>query len=255
MNKTTGLYATDKPDDIKDVMDIVKVNASKIYKSLGNNILASREELEGYGYLGLVDAYNTYSKEKWPKFTVYASFKVRGAIIDYLRTLNHSPSKYFKTMEKQVLDKIASGVDVVYDEVGNVKTIKNIIKDGSDVLVDIEYSDYLRLQQNNIRAFISLENSNGTMIADFRDSGFCYEPSPELMYSTKETTKKILKLAEDILDTKELYIIEQQFFNETTSQVIAETLKISPSRVSQIKTNALVKLKNLCLDHGVTYGL
>lgn len=249
MSKTTGLYATDKPEDISEVLDIVKVNANKIYKTLGSNVLTSREELEGYGYLGLVDAFNTYSKEKWPKFTVYASFKVRGAIIDYLRTLNHSPSKYFKTIDKQVTEKIASNTDLEFDEIGNIKTIKNVIKDGSDTPVSIEYSDYLKLQQSNSKQFISLDTymSDSSMHKD--------SVNPESWYNIKETVKKVLELANEVLDKKEQFVIEEQFFNDTSSQEIAKKLEISTSRVSQIRSSALTKLKALCLNYGVTYGL
>lgn len=245
---STGLYAINKPDNIADVMDIVKVNASKIFRTLGSNILTSREELEGYGYLGLVDAFNTYSQEKYPKFTVYASLKVRGAIIDYLRTLNHTPSKYFKIIEKQVEDKIDNDEDVVYDAVGNVKTILNVTKNGSETSVTIEYSDYLKLQQNNTKQFISLDAylNDSSLHKDYVN----LEPSLTL----KQTIREVLKLSKKLLDKKEYYVITQQFLNEASSQDVAKTLNISASRVSQIRSSALIKLKALCLLNGVTYG-
>lgn len=245
----TGIYSVDKPNDISDVMEIVRINASKIYKTLGDNILTSKEELEGYGYLGLVDAYNTYSKEKYPKFNIYASFKVRGAIIDYLRTLNYSPSKYFKTIQKQVDDKIASGVDIEYDESGNTKTILNITKDGSESQVNMEYSAYLRLEQNNSKRFISLDAYLG-------DDNITKDTvTTQHSFITKQTIEDVLKLSKGTLNKKEYYIITEQFFKETSAQDIAKALKISPSRVSQIRSSALEKLKMVCILNGVTYGI
>ena len=75
-----------KDQYVLDNMNLVKYIASKYFTK---NIGIEYEDLVSYGTMGLIDAANTYKKDRNCKFSTYASLKIRAAIIDEIR--RHSP--------------------------------------------------------------------------------------------------------------------------------------------------------------------
>ena len=163
------------------------------------------EELVNTGVIGLIKAIDRYDENK-AKFSTYAYIKIRGEILDYLRKLDFLP--------RNVREKVKNGeLDALKEE---------------------------------IAAFVSLEeklfeNSDRFTVKDILSSS---ERSPEEEVILAELRQR---LAEAIskLPEKEQLVLQLVFVEELDLKSISEVLGISVSRVSQIKSAALKKLKDL----------
>lgn len=76
-------------EDLTSHLCMVRFLARRIHERLPSHV--ELEELVGAGVLGLMDAYKKFNPDKKVKFRSYAQFRVRGAILDSLRTLDWSP--------------------------------------------------------------------------------------------------------------------------------------------------------------------
>ncbi|RKQ63245.1 RNA polymerase sigma-28 (SigD/FliA/WhiG) subunit [Thermovibrio guaymasensis] len=163
------------------------------------------EELVNTGVIGLIKAIDKYDEKK-AKFSTYAYIKIRGEILDYLRKLDFLP--------RSVRGKIKKG------EIEDLK--------------------------EEIASFISLEEKLFSESDRFtvKDTLVSNNPTPEeeLILSDMKN-----RLADAIrkLSEREKLVLQLIFVEELDLKSISEVLGISVSRVSQIKSAALKKLKNL----------
>ncbi len=166
------------------------------------------EELVNTGVIGLIKAIDRYDSNR-AKFSTYAYIKIRGEILDYLRKLDFLP--------RSVREKVKNG----------------------------EISDL----REEIATLISIEeklfsNSERYSVKDILVSG---EPGPEELL-LREEAKEVLASAIAELSEKEQLVLQLIFVEELDLKSISEILGVSVSRVSQIKSGALKKLKK-SLEH------
>jgi len=163
------------------------------------------EELVNTGVIGLIKAIDRYD-EKRAKFSTYAYIKIRGEILDYLRKLDFLP--------RSVRGKIKKG------EVEDLK---------EEIVSFISIEEKLFSESDRFTIKDTLVSSNPT-------------PEEELILNDMKS-----RLADAIsrLSDREKLILQLIFVEELDLKSISEILGISVSRVSQIKTAALKKLKEL----------
>ena len=77
-----------KEINVEDYIPLVKKIASSIYKRLPDYSEVEFEDLVGAGYVGLMEAKQHFDESKKTSFGTYASIRIRGRILDYLRTLD-----------------------------------------------------------------------------------------------------------------------------------------------------------------------
>lgn len=194
------------------------------------------DELMSYAYSGLYDALTKFDAKRDLKFDTYASIRVKGAIIDGLRrddplprSLRAKTKRIEKTIEdleqklgrEVTLDEIADEMGMTLDE---VRTVLNEAQAGIAVSLD-EAIDVANGQE-----------AIGTIIEDKRTVG----PMEFLM-----KTESIEQLAKEIacLTEKEQLVISLFYHEELTLSEIGRILDLSTSRVSQIHSKALGKLR------------
>lgn len=166
------------------------------------------DELVNTGVIGLIKAIDKYDSNR-AKFSTYAYTKIRGEILDYLRKLDFLP--------RSVREKLKNGeVSELKEEVANLISIEE------------------RLFGNSERYFIK-----DTLTSDL--------PAPEDLV-LKDEAKRVLASAISQLSEKEQLVLQLIFVEELDLKSIGEILGVSVSRVSQIKTGALKKLKKT-LEH------
>ncbi len=189
-------------------LPLVKKVASKIFYRLPKGEV-DFDELVNTGIIGLMKAIDRYDKDK-AKFSTYAYIKIRGEILDYLRSLDVMP----RTMREKIKEEI-------------LEEGKNLPLSKTAIMVSIE------------KAII-----NGDEEFKIIDTLSSDRISPEEEVIRDDLREKLLK-AIDLLNEKEKITLQMLFFEEKPLQEVADVLNVSVSRVSQIKSEAVKKLKKL----------
>ncbi len=205
---TKTLDKKTKDQIILENLPLVKKVASKIYYRLPKGEI-DFDELVNTGIIGLMKAIDRYNKDK-AKFSTYAYIKIRGEILDYLRSLDVMP----RSMREKIKEE-------------NLEEGKNLPLSKTAIMVSIE------------KAIVSGDEE--FKIVDTLTSD---RISPEEEVIRDDLREKLLK-AIDMLNEKEKITLQMLFFEEKPLQEVANVLKVSVSRVSQIKSEAVKKLKKI----------
>ncbi|RHW39620.1 FliA/WhiG family RNA polymerase sigma factor [Lysinibacillus yapensis] len=214
---------------------LVTYHVQRIGASVPKNV--SRDDLMSLGMMGLFDALNKFDIKRDLKFDTYASFRVRGAIIDGLRKedwLPRSAREKSKKMEVQIEqleqrlmrtptpEELAEHMNLPVEEV--YKTVQEHFF--SNVLSINEQQDQ---DESDGKSFVIRDERTKT-------------PEQEVVQD-----ELIKELSENIknLNEKEQLVLSLFYTEELTLTEIGEMLNLSTSRISQIHSKALLKLRKL----------
>ena len=230
-NKTKSADTREKL--ILEYAPLVKLVAGRLSMYLGFNV--EYDDLVGYGIFGLIDAIDKFDLMKDVKFETYASLRIRGAILDQIRKMDWIP----RTI-RQRQKKIDAAIREIERDGGHVATDAEIA-----AKMQISEDEYANWQnQMKVTGVVSLNEfmDQGADIpedSNNRNSGFI---KPEEAVE-KEELKKMLAEALDLLTEKERKVILLYYYEELTLKEISEVLEVSESRVSQLHTKALTKMR------------
>jgi len=229
-------YAKSKDQKLREelilnYLYLVKFIAGRLYVSYNNTV--EYDDLVSYGMFGLIDAIDKYEFSRGVKFETYAHLRIRGAIIDYLREIDWIP--------RSVRQK-AKELEKAYTEVELEKGSNATDKDIAEKLGITESELQKRIQSMTSYSVISLDeyldqHRENTIDLYNEDSS---NPTSRI---EAEEFKKSLAEAISGLPEKEKKIITLYYFEELTYKEIGSILSISESRVSQLHTKAILKLK------------
>ena len=202
----------------------------------------SFEDIEGYGILGLIEAVETFDQSRGVKFESYASLKIRAAIIDELRKQNLLPRSVWDKIKKlNAQEEILA--NILGEEVAPELLAEQLGISVSEVLklkTLISLKNYLSLDE-----IVDPENSSDRMSFIPADE----VNSPEYRLLQKVELEE-LKLCLEKLSERERLILQLIYVEELSLKEIAAVLDISISRVSQIASKALLRLRKM-LNEGV----
>ncbi|MBE0450171.1 MAG: FliA/WhiG family RNA polymerase sigma factor [Clostridia bacterium] len=209
---------------------LVKIIAGRLYSSYNAHI--EFDDLLSYGIIGLIDAIDKFDHKKQIKFETYANIRIRGAIIDQIRHMDWIPRS-----TRQKYKKIEEAIQKLQKIHGSEFTDEQIAKE-----LNLTLDDYNRmLGEATTYSIVSLEEKIEDNMS-FDIASDTVEFQPEEKFVEKEV-KKILATTIDKLPEKEMRVMQLYYYSEFTYKEIAEILSISESRVSQIHTKAISKLK------------
>ncbi len=187
------------------------------------------EDIMQIGMLGLISAAQNYKPQKDATFPAYANLRIKGEILDYLRknsNLCRATIKMKQTSEKAELK--------LKQELGREPNTLEISEE-----IGISNEKYLEwesaFQANTIK---NLEDSYD----EFSQWFISKENSPEENVSDNQL-KNQLKTALKTLDEKEALVIQLYFVEELNVYEIAKVLDVSTGRISQIKKQAIKKIR------------
>ena len=238
-------YARTRSSEVREKIileyaPLVKVVAGRLSMYLGNNV--EYEDLVSYGIFGLIDAIDKFDFMKEIKFETYASLRIRGAILDQIRKMDWIP----RTI-RQKQKKINAVMRDVETRCGRPATDLEIAE-GLGITED-EYTDWQ--SQMKITNLVSLNeyieqgsdvsNEKGTNVSRHFDS-------PEKTVEKSELAE-MLKSALTLLTEKERRVIELYYYEELTMKEISHILEVTESRVSQLHTRGLQKMKTKMGDY------
>lgn len=213
---------------------LVKLVAGRLSMYLGHNV--EFEDLVSYGIFGLIDAIDKFDCSKNVKFETYASLRIRGAILDQIRKMDWIP-RTIRQRQRQI-DEAIKNVEM---RTGKNATDEEIAKE-----LHISEDEYGNWQaQMNVTNVVSLN--------EFEEQGSALEPVMDTSRNShfaqpedvveEEELKQMLMEALDLLTEKERKVIELYYYSEMTLKEISQILEVSESRVSQLHTKALVKMR------------
>ena len=194
------------------------------------------DDLCGYGVFGLIDAIDKYDSLKDVKFETYASLRIRGAILDEIRRMDWIP----RTI-RQRQKKIDTVIRQIESEKGRAASDEEIAAGLG--ISDDEYTEWQ--SQMKITGVVSLNEymeQGGPEISGEKHTTSAQFMIPEDVVEQVEIKEK-LKESLDVLTEKERKVVLLYYYEDLTLKEISEILEVSESRVSQLHTKALVKMK------------
>ncbi|MBR1691261.1 MAG: FliA/WhiG family RNA polymerase sigma factor [Lachnospiraceae bacterium] len=218
---------------ILEYAPLVKTVAGRLSMYLGYNV--EYDDLVSYGILGLIDAIDKFDTTKEVKFETYASLRIRGAILDQIRKMDWIPRTIRQKQRK--IDNVLKDVEQAKGRQATDEELAQGLGISSDELTEWQ-------SQMKVTAVVSLNefleqgseipNERGRVSEDFA--------RPEDVYERNEL-KEVLSDALLLLTDKEKTVIELYYYEDLTLKEISRILEVSESRVSQLHTRALEKMK------------
>ncbi|MCI5918578.1 MAG: FliA/WhiG family RNA polymerase sigma factor [Roseburia sp.] len=218
---------------ILEYAQLVKVVAGRLSMYLGYNV--EYDDLVGYGIFGLIDAIDKFDLNKDVKFETYASLRIRGAILDQIRKMDWIPrtvrqkqkriDEAIKQIEmrtgKNALDEeIAQELGVSEDELSNWQS---------------------QLKVTNIVSLNEFLEQGSEPVMDARQNSHFIQPEDLV---EENELKQVLEESMNLLTEKEKKVILLYYYEDMTLKEISQILEVSESRVSQLHTKALLKMRN-----------
>lgn len=216
---------------------LVKYVVDKISAGLPRSV--ETEDLTNAAVIGLFDAMEKYDESKGTKFETYAVWRIRGAVLDELRALDWA-SRTTRRKAKQV-DKVCQQLDQRFGRAAsNIEIAQEMnmsAKDLSMLMGEVRRVSLLSLSQT-----VSSEDDRELAgLAEVIEDVKSVDPSENV---ETEESKEVLLDSVNRLPEQERLVIALYYYEEMTLKEIGETLSISESRVSQIHTKAIGKLKS-----------
>ncbi len=216
---------------------LVKYVAGRLGAGLPAHV--DESDLVSYGLLGLIDAIERYDPDRDVKFETYAISRIRGAIIDELRSMDWVPrsirarardiEKAITQLEAQLLraptdEEIAAKLGVSEDEL-------------DEALLEISRSSIAALDE-----LWSNPTGSGDTVAlvDTLEDPHAVRPGGELEATE---VRELIGEAIAALPEREKLVITLYYYEELTLREIGEVLGVTESRVSQLHTKAILRLK------------
>jgi RNA polymerase sigma factor for flagellar operon FliA len=215
---------------------LVKYHSDQISVSLPNHI--DTEDLRSYGQFGLIDAISKFDIKRGIKFETYATTRIRGEIIDQLRSIDWVP----RSVRSQVKDfqKATVALEAV---LGRIPTDQELAaKLGLD-LVEFhrQKGSHANLHIGTLDLPVSNEDSTGYLpqnaLIDNRT------PDPSFMHDMEEL-KEAMASALGSLNEKEIIVVVLYYYESMTLADIGKVLKVTESRVCQMHTKAIGEIVN-----------
>ena len=208
---------------------------------LGSGLPAHVDEgdLVSYGLLGLIGAIERYEPDRDVKFETYAIARIKGAIIDELRAMDWVPRSVrarARDIERAIAELEAKlGRAPTDDEISKKLGLTQEELDGS--LTEIARSSIAALDE-----LWTVSGSGGDQIALIDTIEDADAPDPQSTLSQTELREAIAD-AIARLPEREKLVVTLYYYEELTLREIGEVLGVTESRVSQLHTKAILRLK------------
>lgn len=232
-----------RQESIVNYAYLVRYIASRFAMRLPGSVLF--DELISAGSLGLIDAVDKFDPGKHVSLETYARYRIKGAILDELRSMD----TYSRSMRKKI-QNISRAAKIIEDEKGRPANDDEISKAlGVDLetyqnmLTDIHGAAVLSLDD-----FIKTKKNDASSQLRFQ-AGLRGDDNPEDDFYRAEL-KSVLAGAIKKLTKKEQIVISLYYYDELTLKEIGEVLSLTESRICQIHTAVLLKLRAGLDDYG-----
>jgi RNA polymerase sigma factor FliA len=223
---------------IVEYSHLVKYVAGRLSIYFGSNV--DYDDLVGFGVFGLIDAIDKFDINKGVKFETYASLRIRGSIIDSIREMDWVPRSL--RQKNKELEKVYVEIE---NQLGHSASDKEV---AGRLGVSLE-EFYKLLSDVSVSTMVSLEDFlEQNYEIGFNSTSLSKEDRPESYLEITEV-KDILTDAINKLPEKEKTVITLYYFEELTLKEISSIMKVSESRISQLHTKAILRMRGKLARH------
>lgn len=218
---------------VSEAMPLVRSIIGKLRKP--ETPLSQFEDLESAGIMGLIQAIDNYDCEREIMFKTFAYYRIRGNIIDYLRSIDQLPRN-----DRTLFGRAQESIRKLQQEFGREPEDEEVAEN-----LGINLKEYLTLQSNvQQRLVLSIdgqpnEDASGMQIAEVVDPS---SENPEATMDREHMVYEIKKLVGKFKERDRL-ILALYYFEELNLREIALLVGLTEARVSQIIGKLLLQLR------------
>lgn len=223
---------------IEEYLPMIHYVARRISSRLPSHIQFN--DLVSSGVIGLMDAIKKYDPDRNNKFKTYAEFRVRGAILDALRSQDWTP--------RSIRDK-AKRIDKAFASLEQKLARKPKDREVAEAL-ELSLEDYyIMVNQTREVSMISIDESCffSTMEKDFVLKMLEDQDSSYNRLNKKDVHKIIIDAIKELPERQRI-VLSLYYYEEFNLRKIGQILKVTESRVSQLHAQAIEKLKNKLMN-------
>ncbi len=194
------------------------------------------EDITSFGVEGLIDAIEKFTPEKGAHFETYAIMRIRGAIIDKIRSQDWLP----RSTRKKIKD-VKTAAENLRQQLGRSATTQEI-------------ADYMGIEKDKVTEILAEDTSVGSLY----DKKYSGDEGIELIDTLEDTNsvspldkleekdvKNELQAALKKLPERERMVMVLYYHENMTLKEIGASIEVSESRVCQIHAQAIMKLRNI----------
>lgn len=240
INEIWVLYKSDQTNKLlrnrlmEQYLPLVKYNGERIWARLPEGV--DLDDLISAGLFGLMDAINAFDLSRGVKFETYCVPRIRGAMLDELRTMDWVPrlvrskasklAEATKTMEAQ-LGRHPTDQELAEHMGLSIKELEKMILDANAVnLISLNKKWYETDSYKDVREIDILEDKKSV------------DPTRRIQKND------LMRLVTKGLNRNERLIIILYYYEELTMKEIGATLDLSESRVSQMHSSIVQRLQS-----------
>jgi RNA polymerase sigma factor FliA len=211
----------------------VRLIARRIQERLPESI--SLEDLISTGIIGLIAAIDHFDPAHNVKLKTYAEYKIRGAILDSLRGLDWAPRQ-----KRRRAKQIESAIAIAEQRLKRSPTEDEVAAQ-LEITLD-EYHEWLvEIRGLNIGSLEGASGEQGKDLLNYVPDAGDNLPSALLERSELE---RILALEIEGIPEMERTVLSLYYKEELTLREIAQVVNLHESRISQLKTQAILRLRS-----------
>jgi len=227
-NKTPQL----REQIILEYAPLVKLVAGRLSMYLGYNV--EYEDLVSYGIFGLIDAIDKFDLGKEVKFETYASLRIRGTILDQIRKMDWIP-RTVRQKQKRI-DEAIKQVEMRTGKTASDEELAVELGITDDELLNWQS----QLKVTNVVSLNEYLEQGSEPVMDAHKNSHFVQPEEKVQ---EDELKQMLSETMETLTEKERKVILLYYYEELTLKEISNILEVSESRVSQLHTKALLKMR------------
>ncbi|MDO8962966.1 MAG: RNA polymerase sigma factor WhiG [Coriobacteriia bacterium] len=216
---------------------LVKYVAGRVSANLPQTV--ENADLISYGIFGLIDAIQKFDMERGIKFETYAIARIKGAIIDELRSLDWVPRSVrarARDIERAIM-ALESRLLRTPTDVEVAAELAIPVKDLQDTFAKLSYTSIVSFEE--LWAPGGEKDEKSTLMSMIRDDS---ADDPVLMFESEEI-KEILAGAIERLPERERTVVVLYYYEGLSLKEFGQVLGVTESRVSQLHTKAVLRLR------------
>jgi len=224
-----------KEDLLSRFAPLVRHVVERVATTLPRNV--DHEDLYSAGVLGLLDAHAKFDLRKGVKFETYAVWRIKGAVLDQLRSLDWVSRSMRR--KARTLDGVTRALD---QKLGRAASEDELARE-----LKMDRGEFYRLLDHVRGAVLvsldearSSEDQESTTLGEHLPDPHAVDLDARL---EDEQTRLVLLRTLDLLPEQERLVVALYYYEHLTLKEIGRTLGISESRVSQVHTRAMSRLR------------
>ncbi|WP_448872765.1 FliA/WhiG family RNA polymerase sigma factor [Desulfobulbus propionicus] len=224
----------DRSQLIRENMPLVELVVQRMTPQVPS--FMTKEDMISAAMVGLIDAANKFDPSKGVKFKTFAEYRVRGAIFDEMRKLDW----FSRSMrdKQNLLTRTMLHLERRFgrspEEDEMAQELSMSLDDYHDLLTEVSHLGCVSLHET-----LDHSDEGRSFLDNLEDIG---GPMPSEILEQQEMTRVMAEILEE-LSPKERLVIALYYYEELTQKEIAEVLSVSEGRVSQLHSQALLKLR------------